>query len=111
MHKKVIALPKVYKFLESLVSILYENEYFGLRESAHKYVDDLFDDIITNLPLKLHKPAPKQFDKYGKGMNYAVFRKSKRTSWYVFFKTYRKNDEIVHLVRYVANNHVIAQYL
>ena len=107
----VIIIPEVLEYFEELVEVLYEKEYFGFEETALTYVVELYDDIIANLPLKPCKPAPKRFDKYGKGMNYAVFRKSKRTSWYVFFKTYRKNDEIVYLVRYIANNHEIAQYL
>ena len=111
IQMKVIAIPKVYDYLENLVTTLYEEGYFGLKTSARKYVDDLFDDITTNLPVRQHKPAPKHFDKYGKGMKYAVFKKSKRTAWYVFFKTYEKNGEIIYLVRYIANNHVIAQYL
>ena len=111
MQIKVIALPIVYEYLENLVTILYENGYFGLRESAHKYVDELFDDITTTLPTKQHRPAPKYFDKYGKGMKYAVFKKNKRTNWYAFFKTYCKNGELLYVVRYIANNHVIAQYL
>ena len=83
---KVVALPKVYDYLENLVTILYEKDYFGLKESAHKYVDDLFDDIIVTLPIRLHKTAPKHFDKYGKGMKYAAFPQNKRTIWYAFLQ-------------------------
>ena len=108
---RVIAIPKVYEYLENLVTILYEEGYFGLKEAAHKYVDDLFDDIKTTLPIRRHTPASKHFDKYGKGMKYAAFKKSKHTTWYVFFKTYKENGEEIYLVRYIANNHVIAQYL
>ena len=107
----VIALPEVQQYLESLKTVLFEKEYFGFEDAAQKYVDELFDDITTNLPTKLNKPAPKYFNKYGKGMRYAVFRKNRRTSWYVFFKTYRENDNDIFLVRYISNNHVIAQYL
>jgi hypothetical protein len=108
---KIIALPEVQLYLESLKKILFDNEYFGFEETAQKYVDDLFLEIKTNLPIYLHKPAPKFFDKYGKGMKYAVFRKSKRTHWYVFFKTYKEDGETIYLIRYIANNHVIAQFL
>ena len=108
---RVIALPEVEQYLESLKKVLFEKEYFGFEETAQKYVDDLFFDIKTNLPTKPHKPAPKYFDRYGKGMKYAVFRKNKRTSWYAFFKTYHENGKTFYMVRYIANNHVIAQYL
>jgi len=44
-------------------------------------------------------------------MKYAIFIKNRHTSWYVFFKIYRKDREIFYVVRYIANNHEIAQYL
>ena len=110
---KVIVTPKVYEYLENLVIMLYENEYFGFEDSARKYVDDLYYDITTNLPICPHKFAPKYFDKYGKSMKYTGFRvgKNKRTTWYAFFKTYKEHGEIIYLVRYIANNHTVAQYL
>ena len=107
----VIILPKVLEYLDSLVFILFEKEYFGFLETSINYVDELIDEIKTTLPICLHKPAPKYFDKYGKGMKYAVFRKSRCTAWYAFFKKYEKDGETIYLVRYIANNHTIAQYL
>jgi len=108
---KIIAIPKVQQYFESLKKILFENEYFGFEETAQKYVDDLFDDIKTNLPTRPSKPAPKYFEKYGKDMRYATFRKSKNTQWYVFFRMYKEKGEIIYQIRYIGNNHVIAQYL
>jgi len=108
---KVIFLPATLEYLENLVTILYTKEYFSYLETSKKYVDELIDDILTGLPNRLHKPAPRHFDRYGKGMKYAGFRKNKQTTWYVFFKTYRADGETVYVVRYIANNHVVAQYL
>ena len=108
---QVIILPEVLEYFEELAEILYEEGYFGFEESALDYFIELYDDIIANLPTKQHKHAPMFFDTYGKGMKYAVFRKSRRTCWYAFFKKYHKNGEIFFVVRYVANNHVIAQHL
>ena len=108
---QVNILPEVLEYFEELAVILYEKGYFSFEEPALTYVTELYDDIIANLPTKLHKPAPVYFNKYGKNMKYAVFKKNKHTSWYAFFKTYQKNGEIVYVVRYIANNHVIAQYL
>ena len=107
---KIIALSKVRRYLEDLKWILFENEYFGFEDTAQKYVDDLFFDIKTNLPTKLHKPAPKYFDKYGENMEYAVFKRSKHTSWYVFFRVYKKDEEDIYQIRYISNNHTIAQH-
>jgi hypothetical protein len=108
---KVIILPKVLDYLNELVYILYEKHYFSFLNSSVNYVDELLEDIEKDLPAKRHKPAPKYFDKYGKGMKYAAFRKNKHTTWYAFFKTYEENGKTFYLVRYIANNHVIAQYL
>jgi len=107
----VIILPKVLDYLENLVILLYEKEYFGFLEASQSYVKEMLLDVKTHLPTKQHKPAPKYFDKYGKNMEYAIFPKNRRTTWYVFFKTYERNGEKIYLVRYIANNHVIAQYL
>jgi len=108
---RVVVVPEVYDFLENLVVILYENEYFGFEEAARRYVDELYSDITSTLPKCVHKPAPKHFDRYGKGLYYAVFKKSKHTSWYAFFSKYYDKEEIVYQVRYIANNHTVAQYL
>ena len=107
----VIILPEVLDYLEDLVIILYEKEYFGFLETSSKYVKALLEDIKVNLPAKLHKSAPKHFDKYGNGMYYASFRKNKHTQWYVFFRIYNDNGKHIYQVRYIANNHTIAKYL
>lgn len=108
---KVIALPEVREYLIELIHILYEKEYFGFEENAQKYVEELFFDIKTNLPLTLKKPAPPYFDRYGKKMLYSTFRKNKATQWYVFFNAYEKEGELIFVIRYISNNHVIAQHL
>ena len=45
------------------------------------------------------------FEKYGKDMQYAVFKKNKHTSWYIFFTVYIENGEEKYLIRYIANNY------
>jgi len=76
----VLFIPKVCKYAKYLIRILYEKGYFGFEQSAQKYVDALFFDIETNLSTKRHKPAPVYFDKFGKGMKYASFKKSRHTT-------------------------------
>ena len=107
----VIFIPEVVDYLELLVPILYEKGYFGLRETAKRYVDDLVDDIKLNLPKKQYRPAPLYFDRFGDNMHYTVFKKNRRTSWYIFFDMYEENGEFFYLVRYIANNHTVTQYL
>ena len=108
---KVVFLPKIQIYFKELAIILYEKGYFIFEDTAHRYVDELFNDIEMNLHLRFHSPAPSFFDKYGKDMEYAVFKKSKHTHWYIFFRVYKKGEEEIYQVRYIANNHVIAQYL
>jgi hypothetical protein len=108
---KVLFKPEVLRYSERLVQILYDYGYFGFKDSAKKYVKELFDDITDSLPIRLKKPAPKNFEKYGKNMQYASFRTSKQTSWYVFFETYEEHGEVIYLIRYISNNHVIAKFL
>ena len=108
---KITFLPETIDYFNELSTILYEKDYFGLEESAYKYVDDLLEDIRLLLPLHPKKIAPPYFDRYGKDMYYATFRKSKATQWYVFFSEYKNNGETVYLVKYISNNHVIAHLL
>jgi len=108
---KVYFLPEVFDYFETLAITLHEKGYFGFWETSRKYVEELVDNIKITLPLRPHKPAPKRFDRYGKSMKYAGFRKSKHTTWYVFFKTYNRNGKTIYIVRYIANNHTAAQYL
>ena len=107
----VIFLPEIQEYFDELEIILYEKGYFSYEEDAKQYADDLFFDIKTNLPTKLHKPAKHYFDKYGTGMYYASFRVNRNTTWYPFFTKYLVNGETIYLVRYINNNHMIAQYL
>ena len=107
----VIFLPEVFEYLKSLIPILYQNGYFSFEDDAVDYVDELIDSIQMTLPIRLHKFAPKHFDRYGKNMKYAGFPKNRRTTWYAFFTTYWENDEEIYLIRFIANNHTIAQYL
>lgn len=107
---KVLFLPEVRNYFEELSVILYQKEYFGLYETALQYAEELFSEIEISLPNKHKKVAPKHFDRYGKDMYYATFRKNRNTTWYVFFNIYHTNGERVYFVRYVSNNHVIAQH-
>ncbi len=108
----VLFSPEVRAYFDNLESILYEKGYFSFEDSSHKYADELFCAIRNNLSRRIHKPAPSYFNKYSKNMYYATFRKNKQTVWYAFFSKYRgDNGETIYLVRYIANNHFVAQHL
>jgi hypothetical protein len=108
---KVLFLPEVRKYFKKLAEILYDYNYFGLKHQAKKYVYELFVDIENNLPGKHRRKAPVYFNRYYRNMYYAVFRKNQNTQWYVFFTIYKENGEQIYLVKYLNNNHVIAQYM
>ena len=93
--------------------ILFKNEYFSFEDDAYDYVDDLVLGITQDLPNKSRKPAPKHFEKYGGNLYYASFKKSKQTTWYVFFTIHYDeiNDIQIFLIRYISNNHMISKYL
>jgi len=108
---KVVVLPKVRQYIYELSYILYKKDYFSYLDTAEEYFEELFEDINTTLPNRQKRCAPEYFERYGKNMFYATFRKSKRTQWYVFFSIYEENDELIYLVRYITNNHVVAHFL
>ena len=109
---RIIFAPEVNNYLDFLMETLFEKEYFGFQDSAYNYVKELVDDILSNLTTRQHKPASSFFERYGDDLHYASFTKNKRTTWYAFFTKYQdENGDIVYLIRYVANNHTVAQYL
>jgi len=108
---KVLAVPAIHDYLEELVILLYEKGYFGFEEYAIDYVNDVINFINTKLPISAHKKAPKHYEKYGKKLKYATYRRNKQTYWYIFFNQYKLKGEIIYMVRYIGNNHTEARHL
>lgn len=108
---KIVFLPETLDYFNELSTILYEKGYFGFEENALKYVDELLLDIRSTLYSRAKRTAPPYFDKYGKNMLYSSFKKNKTTEWFVFFNIYEEENEITLVIRFISNNHVIAQYL
>lgn len=104
---RIIYHPKVVDYLNNLVDVLHEQEYFGFKESAYDYVDWILDRIAKEIPIIPAKSSPEYFNKYGKNLLYISLKRNAQTTWYVFFN--REND--LFYVRYISNNHIIAQYL
>ncbi len=94
-------------YLKELIQILYDKEYFGFEEDAIEYVNNLIDDIVTNIERKHKKIAPAYFSKFGKNLYYISYRRNKNTTWHVFFNY----AEGIYLIRYIGNNHNIGQHL
>lgn len=108
---RVLFLPDVRQYLQELQEVLLEKQYFGFEESAVQYVRDLIFDIEETLPIRPSKEVPVTFRMYVRGMRYAIFRKNRHTQWYVFFCKYHLHGEVVYLVRYISNNHMMSQHL
>lgn len=87
---KILFLPEVEDYLFELIEILYDKEYFGFKESAVNYVVELENDIRTNLPAKIKRPAPPYFDRYGKRCCMLFSRKTKQHNG-MFFSMYIKS--------------------
>lgn len=107
----VIFAPEVLSYFNAMVDVLYERGYFGFKDSAFCYVEDLLDDIRDNLHLKVKIPAPAYFEKYGQRLLYSVFKSSAATRWYVFYNVYEVEGEQIFLIKYITNNHSVAKFL
>lgn len=108
---KVLFLPEVVNQFMELAEILYDKGYFGFKDAALEYSEQLFRDIQANLPIKVRKDAPIYFERYGSDLFYSAFPRNKHTIWYVFYSVHKVDGETVYLVRYLTNNHVVAQHL
>ena len=103
----ILYAPNVSEHLNNLVDILYENGYFGCRESAKEYVVDLRNKIELSLPLLTPRLPRCRRRIYGKHTKYITIRKNRHTSYYIFFL--QKGDK--YIVTYIGNNHTDGQYL
>ncbi|HBK31513.1 MAG TPA: hypothetical protein DDZ78_07815 [Porphyromonadaceae bacterium] len=90
-----------------MVETLYINDYFGFKDEAKKYVEELVREVEKNIDTMPKKKAPRYFSKYGDGLYYIRCRRNKATTWYFFFSI-RKDG---YYIEYIGNNHIIAQYL
>jgi hypothetical protein len=100
-------LESVVDYLNALVDILFEKEYFGSAEAAKQYVVDMKNHIEQNIASLHKKPASRPFAKYGNDLYYVIYNTTKRTTWYIFFQ----QNSHRYLVRYITNNHTEGQYI
>ena len=108
---KVLYMPEVVDQFLELAEVLYADGYLSLKEVAIEYAESLFRDIQRHLPNKLRRNAPEYFKQYGKGLFYSIFPKNRHTTWYVFYSIHTIGDDTIYLVRYIGNNHLVANHL
>lgn len=102
----VIIRKNVTDYLEELVFILYENEYFGFENDAQEYVQKIYDFIEYNLPIFPFRNTPENLIELGS--KYIFYKANHTTTWYIFFE----NLENRYLVTFITNSHSdIVQYL
>ena len=90
---------EVEQYLNNLITILFEKDYFIYHENAIDFVDQ-------NIAIFPHKETPKHLIHLGS--KYIFYTSNKRTTWYIFFES--KGNK--YLITYVTNNHVeIAKWL
>lgn len=85
-------------YLDELVRVLYEKEYFGFIDSAINYVVGLYE-FIEAIPREIHKKSPLVLAKYG--TYYSFYNSTSRTTWYLFFEKKNKN----YIITGILNNH------
>lgn len=111
-NTKVIIPKEIITYLMDLADTLFEKDYYSYIEYANILIDDILDFTHT-LPhaphYNLSHTAEMRFNRYGKDLQYAFFKRksSKHTTWYVFFT--RKGDR--YIIRYITNNHKDGKYI
>ena len=86
-------------FLNNLIDILFEKEYFASYEGAKQYVNNIYDFILNEDSYEYFRINKKEQANLGK--YFVVYKANKRTSWLIFFL---KNKNRI-LVTYITNNH------
>ena len=94
--EKVIISPLVMDKLETLIDILFEEEYFGFMESCIEYVIDVYDFILTIPSLKKKRTKNSRYGDW-----YCSYKKNRNTTYYI---TFNFNDDI-YLIKNIINNH------
>lgn len=96
--EKIVFNKRVIDYLNEIVLILHQENYFSYIENAIDYKDFILNQItVSNLKqCKASKAKQKQF-----GSNYISIKSNNRTSWYVFFD---KLDN-TYYIEYITNNH------
>ncbi len=95
MEKIKLSEEIVYQLID-LIDTLYLKGYFGFKENALDYVEDIENFIFTI-------PTQKQsLSKYKRiGSYYSKYKRNNKTTWYVFFDRH----EDLYLIKFITNNH------
>ena len=99
MEKIVVFSNKVEIYLKDLVDILYEENYFGLKENAKSYVQEIVLFVIkSDFKFNVRK-TPNNLKKFGS--KFIKYKANNHTTWYIFFD--QKGNQF--LINHILNNH------
>ncbi|TRX37903.1 hypothetical protein FNW52_03100 [Flavobacterium sp. ZT3R18] len=86
-------------YINDLVDILFEEEYFGFKSSAQNYAVKIVDFIEDNITTFPSRRTPIELSSFGS--NYIFYKSNKRTTWYIFFERTENN----YLITNIINSH------
>lgn len=75
----------VIDFLDELLYLLYEKNYFGYKSSASEYVLKIYDFIETSITVFPHKKTPETLNHLG--TQYIFYKPNQNTTWFIFLKS------------------------
>lgn len=99
MGKIVHYLEEVETYLNQLIDILFEKEYFGFKEDAQIYVAKIKWFIDDNISVYPPKKVPIELKEFGE--KYILYKACPQTTWYIFYI----QDEHRFLIKFITNNH------
>lgn len=99
MEKVVHYSEEVETYLNQLIDILFEKEYFGFKEDAQIYVAKIKWFIDDNISVYPPKKVPIELKEFGE--KYILYKASPQTTWYIFYI----QDEHRFLIKFITNNH------
>jgi chlorite dismutase len=94
--EKVIIHQTVIDKLNALVEILFDKDYFYIKENAKEYVYTIYT-FMYDLPTKHHRLARNSKN----GKYFCTYKPNKNTTWYITFDV----EDDVYLVNNLTNNH------
>ena len=89
----------VESYINNLIDILFEEEYFGFKINAQEYALKIVDFIESNISTFPSKKTPVQLRFFGS--SYMFYKANKRTTWYIFFEKTENN----YLITNIINSH------
>jgi chlorite dismutase len=96
MEAQVIILQPVIDKLNTLVEILFDKDYFSIKENAIAYVDIIYN-YMYDIPNKAHRRSLHNKN----GEYFCSYKPNSRTTWYITFDI----EDDLYNIKNITNNH------